>query len=242
MSWAGLRIAVTGGGRDFGRSAALHFAGLGAELLVSARSLDAARRTCDEIAASGRGSAHAFACDLTDPASVRAFAAAVARRTASVDVLLNCGARWLESDDVLAGGDDDVADAIASGATGTVLAVRSFLPLLRASARPDIVTMVSACAEQGFAGSPAHGAFYAAKAAQAGFADILSKRLRPEGIRVISLYPPDFRNGDPLSPAWDATPRAASDMLTAQSLLSCIEFAIGQPRDCFIRAFHFEPA
>ena len=156
-------------------------------------------------------------------------------------MLVNNGARWLEGEDVLSASDEDVVDTLASGATGTVLVVRGFLPLLRSSERPDIVNMISVCGDRGFSGSSAHDAFYAAKSAQAGFAQILSKRLRPEGIRVISLYPPDFRNGDPLSSEWEATPRGARDPLTAQSLLDCIAFAIAQPRDCFITSFHFEP-
>lgn len=88
--------------------------------------------------------------------------------------------------------------------------------------------------------SDAHDAFYAAKSAQAGFTEILSKRLRAQGVRVISLYPPDFDNADPLSQEWTATPRGAKDALTAQSLVESILFAVAQPRDCFIKAFHFE--
>jgi NAD(P)-dependent dehydrogenase (short-subunit alcohol dehydrogenase family) len=240
MSFQGLRIVVTGAGRDFGRSVALHFASKGAEVFVAARSLDAAERVRDEIAARS-GRARAFACDLADPASIAAFAAAVAAATDHVDVLVNNGARWLEGEDLLGASDDEIVETLDSGARGTVLVTKALLPLLRASERPDIVNMISVCGDRGFAGSSAHDAFYAAKSAQAGFAQILSKRLRPEGIRVISLYPPDFRNADPLSPAWDATPRGPQDLLTAQSLLDCIAFAVAQPRDCFITSFHFEP-
>ncbi len=136
--------------------------------------------------------------------------------------------------------DDAITDTIASGATGTLLTVKHFLPLLRASAGADVVNMVSSAAEARNHRSQAHPAFYAAKAAQAGFAGILSHRLRPEGIRVISLYPPDFTDGDPLHSTWDHTSRAAGGPLTAQSVLDCVLFAIGQPRDCFIRSFHFE--
>lgn len=237
-----LRVVVTGAGRDFGRSLAVHFADRGAEVFLAARSLDAAERVAGEIAArGGRGSARAFACDLADPASIAAFAAAVTSETDHVDVLVNNGARWLEGEDLLSASDDEVVETLDSGARGTVLLTKAFLPLLRASQRPDIVNMISVCGDRGFSGSSAHDAFYAAKSAQAGFAQILSKRLRPEGIRVISLYPPDFRNGDPLSPEWASTPRGAHDLLTAQSLLDCIAFAIAQPRDCFINAFHFEP-
>jgi NAD(P)-dependent dehydrogenase (short-subunit alcohol dehydrogenase family) len=241
MSFEGLRIAVTGAGRDFGRSVALHFADRGAEVFLAARSLEAAQQVCDEIAARGRGTARAFHCDLADPASIAAFAAGVGEHADRVDMLVNNGARWLEGEDLLSASDDDIVATLDSGATGTVLATKHFLPLLRASERPDIVNMISVCGDRGFDGSSAHDAFYAAKSAQAGFAQILSKRLRPEGIRVISLYPPDFRNSDPLSHAWDTTPRGAGDLLTAQSLLDCIAFAVAQPRDCFITSFHFEP-
>jgi NAD(P)-dependent dehydrogenase (short-subunit alcohol dehydrogenase family) len=79
--------------------------------------------------------------------------------------------------------------------------------------------------------SEAHAAFYAAKHAKSGYAEILCARLRPEGIRVISLYPPDFVQDGP---------RDANSTLTAQSVVDCVLFAVHQPRDCFIRAFYFE--
>ena len=240
MSFEGLGVVVTGAGRDFGRSVALHVADRGGEVFLAARSLEAAERVRDEITARG-GTAHAFACDLADPASIAAFARDVASRAGHVDVLINNGARWLEGEDLLSASDEEIAETLDSGARGTVLVTKHFLPLLRASERPDIVNMISVCGDRGFSGSSAHDAFYAAKSAQAGFAQILSKRLRPEGVRVISLYPPDFRNTDPLTPEWDTAPRGAGDLLTAQSLLDCIAFAVAQPRDCFITSFHFEP-
>ncbi|MGK4585765.1 SDR family oxidoreductase [Kitasatospora sp. HPMI-4] len=236
----GRRVVITAAGRDFGRTLAVHFAGLGAEVFLSARTLAAAERVRGEIRGLGHERVHAFTCDLTDPASIRAFAAAVAERTDQVDVLVNNGARYLHGADLLSVADEDVADTIASGATGTVLVTKAFLPLLRASAGPDVVNMVSACGTAGHHRSQAHEAFYAAKGAQAGFAEILSHRLRAEGIRVISLYPPDFHNPDPLSEEWNRTPRGAGDALTANSLVDCVLFAISQPRDCFIKAFLFE--
>lgn len=235
------QVVVTGGGRGFGRTLAIRFADLGAEVFVSARTLSVAQQVRDDIRDRG-GQSHAFACDLSSPESIRRFASAVGDRTSQVDILINNGARWLDGSDLLSASDDDVVDTIASGATGTVLAVKHFLPLLLASDRPDIVTIVSACGTPGHHRSSAHDAFYAAKSAQAGFNEILSKRLRSQGVRVISLYPPDFDNADPLTAEWEATPRGPNDTLTAQSLVECITFAVGQPRDCFIKAFHFEQA
>ncbi|MFD8985704.1 SDR family oxidoreductase [Streptomyces sp. NPDC059564] len=236
------RVVITAAGRDFGRTLALTFAARGAEVHLSARTLEGAERVRDEIAAQGHDATrvHAYACDLADPASVREFAASVAARAGHVDVLVNNGSRYQHGTDLLSASDEDVVETIASGAAGTVLATKAFLPLLLKSDKPDIVTMVSACGEKGNHRSDAHDAFYAAKSAQAGFAEILSRRLRGEGVRVISLYPPDFDNHDPLSPDWEGAPRTAKDPLTAQSLVDCVFFAIGQPRDCFIKSFHFE--
>jgi Dehydrogenases with different specificities (related to short-chain alcohol dehydrogenases) len=234
------RCVITAAGRDFGRTLAIRLADLGAEVFLSARRLAAAERVRDEIRDRGHQRVHAFACDLTDPSSIRDFATGVTRHTDRVDLLINNGSRWLGGPDLLSATDTDVIDTIASGATGTVLTVKNFLPLLLNSKKPDIVTMISACGTPGHHRSDAHDSFYAAKSAQAGFTDILSKRLRPQGIRVISLYPPDFDNPDPLSEEWETTPRGSKDTLTAHSLVECILFAVAQPRDCFIKAFHFE--
>ncbi|WP_330334476.1 SDR family oxidoreductase [Streptomyces sp. NBC_00536] len=240
MDLTGRTVVVTGAGRGFGRAVALRAGRLGARVFVSARSLAGAQSVADEVVADSGAETGAFACDLADPVSVRAFAAGVGAHADRVDVLVNNGARYLTGPDLWDADDDAIADTIASGATGTLLTAKHFLPLLRASDGADVVNLVSSAAEARNHRSPAHPAFYAAKAAQAGFADILSHRLRPEGIRVISLYPPDFTDGDPLDPTWDDTSRTAGDPLTAQSVLDCVLFAIGQPRDCFIRSFHFE--
>ncbi|MCB5177977.1 SDR family oxidoreductase [Streptomyces antimicrobicus] len=240
MDLAEKTVVVTGAGRGFGRAFALSAGRLGARLCLSARTLAAAQKVADEVAADSGARVDAFACDLADPATVRGFAQGVAARADRVDVLINNGARYLHGPDLWDADDEAITDTVASGATGTLLTVKHFLPLLRASEGADVVNLVSSAAEARNHRSQAHPAFYAAKAAQAGFADVLSHRLRPEGIRVISLYPPDFTDGDPLDATWDQAARTADDPLTARSVLDCVLFAIGQPRDCFIRSFHFE--
>ncbi|MBV1855047.1 SDR family oxidoreductase [Catellatospora sp. NEAU-YM18] len=239
MTFEGMRVAVTGAGRDTGRRLALAFAERGAHVYAAARDLAAATATAaaDLAAAEGdgtesrRGSVEAFACDLARPDTVRAFAAALAERTDRLDVLIHNGAAYLSGPDLLDATDDAIEATIAGAGTGTVLLTKHLLPLLRASDRADVVTLVSGCGEVGNHRSLAHPAFYAAKHAQAGLAEILSHRLRPEGIRVISLFPPDFVQDGP---------RTAEHDLTAQSVIDCVLFAVGQPRDCFIREFRFE--
>ncbi|MBW6438770.1 SDR family oxidoreductase [Actinoplanes hulinensis] len=227
MEFDDMRVVVTGAARDTGLLLAETFAARGARVFLSARDQGAASRAADAINQRAAGRAEAFRCDLADPGSVREFADAVAGRTNRIDVLVNNAAQYREGEI----SDDEVEQIIAGGATGTVLLTQRLLPLLRRSERPDIVNMISGCGEPGNHRSDAHPAFYAAKHAQAGFAGILSHRLRPEGIRVISLFPPDFEQDGP---------RAAGSALTARSVVDCVMFAVGQPRDCFIREFRFE--
>ncbi|MEV0720000.1 SDR family oxidoreductase [Asanoa sp. NPDC050611] len=231
MDLGGLRVAITGAGRGTGRLLAEAFAERGAQVFLSARDPVAAGLVADAINDRGPGGAEAFRCDLGAPDSVRGFAAAVADRTSHLDVLINNGAVYVEGDDLADVSDDTIESVMAAGGTGTVLLTKHLLPLLRASSRPDVVNMISACGEVGHRRSGAHPAFYAAKHAHAGLAEILSHRLRPEGIRVISLFPPDF--------VQDGPRRSDSD-LTARSVIDCVIFAVAQPRDCFIREFHFE--
>jgi NAD(P)-dependent dehydrogenase (short-subunit alcohol dehydrogenase family) len=213
-------VLVTGAGRDTGRLLALAFAAQGAHVIATARQAAAAEQTAALIHANG-GSATAAVLDLASPESIAAL------QVERLDVLVNGGARYLQGD----ASDADITDTIAGAATGTVLLTERLLPLLRASNRPDVVNLISAAGENGQHRSAAHPAFYAAKHAQAGYAEILSARLRPEGIRVISLFPPDFVQ---------AGPRRTGAELTAQSVVDCVLFAVNQPRDCFIRSFHFE--
>jgi NAD(P)-dependent dehydrogenase (short-subunit alcohol dehydrogenase family) len=182
--------------------------------------LAAAEETVGLIRAAG-GQGAAAELDLADPASIEGL------RVDRLDVLVNSGARYLAGDVRAV----DISDTIAGAATGTVLLTERLLPVLRASEAPDIVNLISAAGEPGQHRSEAHAAFYAAKHAQAGYAEVLSARLRPEGIRVISLFPPDFVQDGP---------RLSGAELTADSVVDCVLFAVGQPRDCFIRAFYFE--
>lgn len=236
----GRRVVITGAARDFGRTLALSFARRGDEVLLSARDLTAAERIADEIRSLGFDHVHAFRCDLADPASVRAFADDIATTTDHVDVLVNNGARWLPGEKLSSADDESIVATVASTVTGTVLVTKHMLPLLLRSGRPDVINLISSAGHTGDHRTQAHAAFYAAKHGQAGLADLLSPQMRPHGARVISLYPPDFSNPDPLGPDWDTTPRGAGDKLTAHSLVECVMFAIDQPRDCFIKAFHFE--
>lgn len=239
MSNADLRVVITGAGREMGRSLAIRYAQSGAEVLLSARDLDAAQNVCNELQSLGYTRVNAFHCDLSDPATIRAFAQSVENKFGRVDVLINNASPWLEGKALDAASDEDMINVILSCTAGTALMIKHFLPLLRQSSRPDIVNIVSSSAHPLTHDCEGHAAFYAAKAGQGRLAETLSLRLREEGIRVISLYPPKFNNSDPLLDGAQVS-RTSQDQLTSESLIDCIQFAVNMPRDCFIRRFDFE--
>jgi NAD(P)-dependent dehydrogenase (short-subunit alcohol dehydrogenase family) len=151
--------------------------------------------------------------------------------TDTIDILVHNAAFWLERD-FLETDDQDIVDAIATSATGAILVTEA---------------SVAASAEvrgrrHGFSQrdpNNRHGAneaFSAAKAAQSTFAERMRHRLRKQGIRVLTIYPPDFENTSPLQPdEWSRRRDSFADQkLTARNVFECIRFALSQDRICSV--------
>jgi rhamnose utilization protein RhaD (predicted bifunctional aldolase and dehydrogenase)/NAD(P)-dependent dehydrogenase (short-subunit alcohol dehydrogenase family) len=86
---AGQIMAVTGGGGTIGAAIAAAFAGEGAAVVVLDRDLPAAEQVARRI------KGVAFACDVTDSASVDAAFAAIVKSYGGLDILVsNAGAAW----------------------------------------------------------------------------------------------------------------------------------------------------
>src|SRR5580692_7718522 len=99
MEFAGKRIFITGSGREFGRTLAINFARLGADLLLSARSLDRARATAALVTQiAPQASVHCFAGDLTAPVGLNALRDELDGVTDRIDVLVHNAAFWLKFD------------------------------------------------------------------------------------------------------------------------------------------------
>jgi NAD(P)-dependent dehydrogenase (short-subunit alcohol dehydrogenase family) len=223
-------VVISGAGRDFGRTLAILFARAGATVYLSARNLQAASETADFITRQA-GRAFAAECDVSDSVQVAAWAHGVAENTGHIDYLFLNAGRWVDAPNL----DDlsfaEIGDTIASSLTGALMMTKAFLPLLRGSAAADIVAMVSSCGLPNYTQSPANPAFYAAKHGLSGFCDIMTERLAPEGIRVWGIYPTDFDNIDPDSPAWEAN-KSPDGLLTSRSIWESIATALAQPREC----------
>jgi len=84
---AGRKILITGGGTGLGKSMALRFAELGAQIFLCGRREEPLQETCAELA-KRRKSAYAL-CDVRDPASVEKMVEAAYAALGGMDTLVN---------------------------------------------------------------------------------------------------------------------------------------------------------
>ena len=134
---AGKVAVVAGGATGIGAATASRLAARrAAPVVVGDIAVDGARRTVDEIAASG-GTAAAVAFDLADPESVAALFDTAATTYGGVDASFNVGADMgaLRGDTDVVDIDLDLWDRVmAVNLRGYVAAMKSAIPLMLAAA------------------------------------------------------------------------------------------------------------
>ena len=81
-------IIVTGGGTGLGKSMALRFAELGADLVITSRRKEVIEKTAEELREHG-GKVLAIACDVRDPDQVNDMVRQTVNEFGKIDILLN---------------------------------------------------------------------------------------------------------------------------------------------------------
>ena len=219
---SGRTAVVTGASSGIGAATAERLAAEGFDVVLGARRMDRLEALAARIG--GR----ALHLDVTDPASVEAFAAELDR----VDVLVNnAGGSWDQA---------PVADADLDSwertydvnVLGTVRVTKALLPALRASGAGDVVFMGSTAGLISYEG----GASYtAAKHGIHTLAETLRLELVGEPVRVIELAPgmvktPEFtvnRLGSEEKAA--AVYRGVREPLTAEDVADCVAWTVTRP-------------
>jgi NADP-dependent 3-hydroxy acid dehydrogenase YdfG len=219
---AGRTAVVTGASSGIGAATAARLAAEGFTVVLGARRAD----RLAEVAA--RTGGRALPLDVTDQASVDAFAAELDR----VDVLVNnAGGSW----DMAAVADADLDSwqrTYDVNVLGTVRMTKALLPALRASGAGDVVFVGSTAGLVSYEG----GASYtAAKHGVHTLAETLRLEIVGEPVRVIEIAPgmvrtDEFsRNRLGSQEKADAVYRGVREPLVAEDVADCIAWTVTRP-------------
>jgi 3-dehydrosphinganine reductase len=190
--YRGRRALVTGGSSGIGRALALALAEAGAHVAILARGTERLAAVREELArrvATGQRVA-AVPADVADAAATRRAVVACADALGGLDLLVNDAGIALARralDTTLA----DYRRLLDVDFLGMVHATEAALPHLRAAGGvggADVVNVSSLTALLPIAG---YAAYAPAKAAVTAWSEVLRQELRPLGIRVAVVFPPD---------------------------------------------------
>jgi NADP-dependent 3-hydroxy acid dehydrogenase YdfG len=219
---AGIAV-VTGSSSGIGAATARRLAADGYSVVVAARREDRLASLAAEIG--GRP----LRLDVTDQASVDAFAAALD----GCDVLVNNAGGAIGMDPVAAGDPAGWQWMYDVNVLGTLRMTRALLPLLRAGAGGTIVNVTSTAAFVNYEGG---GGYSAAKHAQHALTETLRLELAGMPVRVIEIAAGMVRTDEFAVKrfAGDAAKAAAvyADVdrpLTADDVAACIALTVGLP-------------
>jgi NADP-dependent 3-hydroxy acid dehydrogenase YdfG len=218
----GRTAVVTGASSGIGAATAARLAADGFDVVVAARRLDRLTSLAESIGA------RALQLDVTDAASVEAFAGALDR----VDVLVNNAGGAFDARPVADSDLDSWTRTYEVNVLGTVRVTKALLPALRASGAADVVFVSSTAGLVSYEG----GASYtAAKHGVHTLAETLRLELNGEPVRVIEIAPGMVRTEEfslyrlGSADAADAVYRGVREPLVAEDIADCIGWTVTRP-------------
>jgi 3-oxoacyl-[acyl-carrier protein] reductase len=182
--FAGKTALVTGASRGIGRAIALGLAARGAAVIVTARSIEAASATADEIGSQG-GVARAVALDIADESSVEAVMAGLLKEHATIPLLVN-NAGITRDNLLMRMKKEDWDQVIDTNLSGIYRICRSLVPSMVKARYGRIVNITSVVARSG---NPGQANYAAAKAGTEGFTRSLARELASRNITVNCVAP-----------------------------------------------------
>ncbi len=220
------RVAViTGASSGIGAATARHLARAGFQVAGGARRVDLLEALAAEVGAV------TMALDVTDPASVAAFAGMVGDRFGKADVLVNNAGLASGLEPVADGEEQDWARMLDVNVLGLLRVTRAFLPLLRAAPHAHVVNLGSIA---GFEVYPGGVGYTASKHAVRAITDTLRLELNGEPIRITEIAPGMVETDFSVIRFHGDRERAAQvyrgvEPLTADDVADCIAFAVTRP-------------
>lgn len=179
---SGKVVIVTGAGRGIGRAVARDLAGVGARLVLVARTGAELARVAEEA---GEDRATVVAGDVTDEATATAAVARALEWGGSVDgVVNNAGIGW--SGPVHDMPLDAWRRLMEVNLTGVFLFTKAALPVMLHQGRGHIINIASGAGRMGMAGSAAYSA---SKFGVIGFTEAVGLEVRNSGVKVSVVEP-----------------------------------------------------
>lgn len=212
---------ITGASSGIGAATARALAGDGYRTILGARRLDRLEALAAEIGG------EAIVLDVTDPDSVRAFAAAVG----ACDVLVNNAGGALGLDSIEAADEGKWLQMYESNVMGQMRMTRALLPRLVDSGDGHVVGITSIAAIEPYVGGAGYNA---AKHAQRAMLRVLRQELLGHPVRVTEVAPGMVETEFSLV-RFDGDEAAAAQVyegmqpLSAGDVAECIRWALAQP-------------
>lgn len=175
---------VTGASSGIGRAVALGLASVGHPVVLGARRVDRCQETAEKIRADG-GIATAVTLDLTDAASVDAFAATAEAVHGPIEIVVSNAGDVLPQT-TLATPPDDFARQVQVNLLGAQRLVAALVPAMVTRGRGDVVFVTSDVVR---VPRPRMAAYVTSKAGLEAMARVMQMELEGSGVRVGIVRP-----------------------------------------------------
>jgi uncharacterized oxidoreductase len=176
-------ILITGGGSGIGRGLAEAFHRLGNQVIIAGRG----QKALDETTSANPGM-KSLALDVSDPQSIKSFAAQRTKDYPSLNVLINMAGIMQPEDLLKEPADLSTAEkTITTNLLGPIRLTAALLPLLRKQSRATIMNVSSGLAFVPLAMTPT---YCATKAAIHSYTQSLRYQLKSTSVEIIELIPP----------------------------------------------------
>ncbi len=209
------RAVITGATKGIGRAITAHLWQQGYALAVCARTAaDLAELQEELLASRPAGDLLTQVCDVSEQASLSAFAKTIHDTWGSISALINNAGKFIPGKLV-----EEESEVLQELLNTNVLSVyyltKALLPTLRNS--PSAARIINISSVAGLAAYPAGGSYSVSKFALRGLSAVLREELKAEGIGVTTIYP-----GPTWSDSWKGVDLPATRLMRAADVAQMV--------------------